>query len=1083
MKRYDFYRLLEPMEFQNFARDMIQAREDFVLESFSLGGDRGIDGRFVREDGYTVIFQAKWVCGGISKLLYLAREERKKLLRLPRVDRYILVFSEDLCVDGKKRIKELLSPFVLYEQDIVTGGDLNDYLAEDPARYKRVEENYFKLWIENTDVLRRVLFETVNGTLTQRSRLFWEDAVENAKVFVETQIYENALRQLKSSHVLIISGEPGMGKTTLAKQLALYFCLKYDFRSYLAVSTVDELYTTMQIEGKKVLIFDDFWGSNSFEGFGNSRQTRELLDFMEYIQKKKDTLLLMTTREYILEQGLERNESFRRYVQHNKIEVRMKTYDMGDKLRIYFGHLRNSSLTWEQVNALSEIGHSVINSSNYNPRVIADYTRTVTPDMPPDQCVEEFKRYLEYPEDFWKHIFSGLSEEAKRIYLMMAIMPDRAELAFVRKVYDTVLAGMEERLEQKEFTHVIWELEKTVLKTEPLEQGWPDLLGVFFQNPSAGDFILHYISQNLVQCSELLYQSCLHFDQCVEFLELLKKESSGTKLYGRVMERALSLLDFWNNPDEVFKLLQLYQEQSCFFLRNAFSAVWAKALERMKKQAEFFSRYDMSLFPQAAVKAVRVGFSEDKGQLLTLYLNCQMRCRMPLAPGELSSVWKKEWEEYRESNRGIIAEYLKKYFRAELCLAAAEDDTEQFEILFEDWKEALEEYGLKFPEEEKALVEMYFGWLTEKPEEDEKRMEEMLRRARRVAEIYTDFRQNYLREILPRRVEEPEEWIRESELPKTLKEQVLECYENGNVLWDSFWYEEGALEFLLGLAKKRRLSEGIWDAAKLICAYIREECGLTQEELEAVFLRLDEKEGRRRVWSKEELCILFPEFWKWEENKAEKLVEIGAFVRVQQWYRLSSKGLRVSVLLEQIERMTEQERIRFCRKYCETQGEPEEGIRFDADEEMLILEALWERDEGFYREQLLEPAAEAFCEKVRGETEEETLKNLLEELCAEIYLDEGMAQISSIQMDFVFTAAEISGDIRLFELLSQELSKEQLKILRESGFLSEEDEPEHETEIQVLDLEQAGLLSRLHLDELFRKLWQELLLLCKEVRE
>lgn len=89
MKRYDFYRLLEPMEFQNFARDMIQGREDFVLESFSLGGNRGIDGRFVREDGYTVIFQAKWVCGGISKLLYLAREERKKLLRLPRVDRYI----------------------------------------------------------------------------------------------------------------------------------------------------------------------------------------------------------------------------------------------------------------------------------------------------------------------------------------------------------------------------------------------------------------------------------------------------------------------------------------------------------------------------------------------------------------------------------------------------------------------------------------------------------------------------------------------------------------------------------------------------------------------------------------------------------------------------------------------------------------------------------------------------------------------------------------------------------------------------------------------------------------------------------
>lgn len=39
MGTYDFYGQLEPMEFQRFARDIIQAREGIHLESFAETGD------------------------------------------------------------------------------------------------------------------------------------------------------------------------------------------------------------------------------------------------------------------------------------------------------------------------------------------------------------------------------------------------------------------------------------------------------------------------------------------------------------------------------------------------------------------------------------------------------------------------------------------------------------------------------------------------------------------------------------------------------------------------------------------------------------------------------------------------------------------------------------------------------------------------------------------------------------------------------------------------------------------------------------------------------------------------------------
>ena len=65
--------------------------------------------------------------------------------------------------------------------------------------------------------------------IRDRSRIRLADAVEKAQLFVETEVYEKAVNQLKRSRVLILSGEPGAGKTTLANQAALYFCARYEF--------------------------------------------------------------------------------------------------------------------------------------------------------------------------------------------------------------------------------------------------------------------------------------------------------------------------------------------------------------------------------------------------------------------------------------------------------------------------------------------------------------------------------------------------------------------------------------------------------------------------------------------------------------------------------------------------------------------------------------------------------------------------------------------------------------------------------------------------------------------------------------
>ena len=59
MNEYDFL-ILQPNEFENLTRDLLQKREGVFVESFTIGRDGGIDLRFSSPKGQKqVIIQAK----------------------------------------------------------------------------------------------------------------------------------------------------------------------------------------------------------------------------------------------------------------------------------------------------------------------------------------------------------------------------------------------------------------------------------------------------------------------------------------------------------------------------------------------------------------------------------------------------------------------------------------------------------------------------------------------------------------------------------------------------------------------------------------------------------------------------------------------------------------------------------------------------------------------------------------------------------------------------------------------------------------------------------------------------------------
>ena len=497
---YDFYHAFSPTEFQNFARDIIQIKEHIILESFAEGRDMGIDGRYVAKDGYTIIFQAKRIKNAGDSIMKIMRTERTKQDKLLAKGKRVDRYI--LAIADNITVRKKDEIYQLMSPYIVSTDDI--LMKEDlnnllsQKEYREVEDKYYQLWIPSANILRKQLFRMVNRALVQKSITCYEEILKKREVFVETSVFKDAVMQLRKNRVIIISGEPA----------------------------------------------------------------GELVTFIDRIRRHKDCLLVMTTREYILEQGLEQNEELRRMVKDYELECRVEQYSDEEKLQIYYGHLKSSCLTWEQTRELQSHYRRVIYSPNYNPRVIELFTKHIKPDMPAEKCVAEFDKYIECPHEFWKKIFHDLSDEAKILYMLTLIFPMPIEMQYLEKSYNDEMKARTNSSEWKNFSDAVIELEKTVIRTDRYKRGEEGLLTITYQNPSARDFLIALVKENFEKYHTILSRNCQYYSQYVEYLKVLDEINVLEEIYGEVYRSAVHKI----NSDSIlfydkYKMILRYHQE------------------------------------------------------------------------------------------------------------------------------------------------------------------------------------------------------------------------------------------------------------------------------------------------------------------------------------------------------------------------------------------------------------------------------------------------------------------------------------------------------------------------------------------
>ncbi|MFY0215569.1 restriction endonuclease [Bacillus cereus] len=507
MLNYNFLNL-SPIEFESFTRDLLQEHLGIYLESFKQGRDNGIDLRYACDNQRTHIFQCKRY-QDFKSLMYSLKAEVSKVKSLDP-DKYIVVTSVGLTPGNKKEIKTLFKPYIKSTTDIYGQDDLNNLLG----KYPEIERKYYKLWLSSINILEKLFHNNV----VNRSDFLKETILEDIKIFVQNEGFNRAVQQLNENNFVIISGNPGVGKTTLAK-IMVYNLMVRGFDVIEISPDIEEGFKFSDSKNKQVFYYDDFLGRNFLEQTTTKNEDKRLYNFIELVRKSKDKKLIMTTREYILNQAKQKFDLLdSEEIDIGKFVIDLTSYNKLVKAEILYNHLFFSNLPREYISCLMEERkyEKIIEHPNYNPRVIESMTFKLNKKLISSQdYYQEFIGNLDNPEKIWKHTFENQITDLARciLYILLITKEGVTEQVLIKSLNslikeDSLICGS--TFNRPIFHKALKELENTFIKISKHYNGEQRIIS--FQNPSIKDFLLNYIREDKELIKSIL-NSIVYFNQ------------------------------------------------------------------------------------------------------------------------------------------------------------------------------------------------------------------------------------------------------------------------------------------------------------------------------------------------------------------------------------------------------------------------------------------------------------------------------------------------------------------------------------------------------------------------------------------
>ncbi len=492
---YDFS-TLNDKEFEQLSRDLLNVKLNINFQDFKSGKDSGIDLRYSSTNNKNyIVAQAKhYAKSGYTQLKRALKKEVPNVVKL-NPKRYIVVTSVNLSAKNKDEIVDIFSPYLLSANDVIGNEDMNAFLSENPE----IEKSWFKLWLSSTAVLEAVLYNAAKG----KSIFFEAEIKRRISLYVNIDRFSDAYDILRQNNYILITGQPGVGKTTLAN-LITYDLLAKGFELIYIDDDIKDAENIFSVDPtkKQLFYFDDFLGSNYFEIINPKTTESRFVNFLERVKRSPNKVLILTTRTTVLLNALTRYEKLNRTkIDLARKEIHLGEYSQLEKARILYNHLYHSSLALDYLDIVRSDKNywKIIKHPNYNPRLVEFFTdKDNLSDIKPQKYIDFILSNLNNPEQIWSYAYKEQLTTEDRLLLHSIFTASKNDADTIQEIFNDFLY-----YEMTNYRHVP-DLSPFKSASRKLLDGIikqvrvvdTNTTAISFSNPSIRDFLIGYFLSN-----------------------------------------------------------------------------------------------------------------------------------------------------------------------------------------------------------------------------------------------------------------------------------------------------------------------------------------------------------------------------------------------------------------------------------------------------------------------------------------------------------------------------------------------------------------------------------------------------------
>ena len=498
---------LNDLEFEALCKDVMSRKLKRTLQRFGPGRDGGID---LTDDAYrrsTIVQVKHYTKSGFSSLLTSLKAEIPKVKK-NKPKKYYVCCSTELTPDNKRDIYLLFSDYMESTNNVISLTEINDFLED--AANADILRKHFKLWLSSTNVLTEIL----TGDIGIDSEMLAIDIEQDTKNFVRTSAFDLALSCMAQSNALIITGNPGSGKTITSKMLILHYLAQgYRLRFTSAGADLAALKRALSQnpESQEIILLDDCFGQAYFNM--KESQGTELTQLIKYVNIHPSKKLLMNSRVSIFQEAQERTpdlvKCFDKKLSKTYV-LNMDNLSYVEKAQIFYNHLYFQNLPQEYLANIryEKKYRDIVKHKNFNPRIIEF---VCTPKHWKSVAAAEYSafvlRCLDNPEQIWQEEYEYRLSVADRILVttLFSLTESYMPLEFVRKCYNhrvDLTPNLDSSIDH--FEQALRRLSGSMINIV-------DFTGTKFltvANPSVNDFIRAYIKRNEAERKAILSASC-----------------------------------------------------------------------------------------------------------------------------------------------------------------------------------------------------------------------------------------------------------------------------------------------------------------------------------------------------------------------------------------------------------------------------------------------------------------------------------------------------------------------------------------------------------------------------------------------